>query len=682
MPQGTLPRSAFENTQSSVRAAGSDFLWRWGLVTLAGAVLLSTIDALLLQRDKSFFTGGFLSVDHLAGASNIAAFLVVSLIVDAAVVGLVAAVVMWVLCRWRVRATACVLAGFLAGVGPMIAADIISYELVRHLGEAADLSLMLELAGGSVSELFAVAAAHLVVPGLLLACASGAVGGLVWIMHRWSAGAQTRGVSGSVLYAPALVCLAALTISTTASASSDAMENGLRRKPAGGLIASLVDDLSDVDRDGFGIAGRMSDPNPFDASIFPYAIDIPGNGIDENGVGGDLPEDAPPYVETPLPSTAWTRRPDVVLVVLESFRADLLGSSHRGGPVTPVLNALGSRGISSSRAYSHNGYTAQSRYHLLSGSLAGVRDRSSLIDDFKAQGYLTAYFSGQDESFGSAEYRIGFERADVAYDARVDFARRYSTFTTAGSLAVPFALIQERIREFLGARGAARQPIFLYVNFHDTHFPYTHDGVEALTSPVRLARHRIVPGERDALWGTYANTAANVDRAVGEVLDNVRRARGSEPAVIVTADHGESLFDEGFLGHGYALNDVQTRIPLVVANLPMIVQEPFAQRDLREAIGAALRVPADAPLLPQLRRASGRKVFQYLGNVNRPRQVAFLRDSHRIIYDFRSQRVQIPETAWRRPDDLAPAERAEFLRLIHEWERMNLARQSLRGSTS
>ena len=94
---------------------------------------------------------------------------------------------------------------------------------------------------------------------------------------------------------------------------------------------------------------------------------------------------------------------------------------------------------------------------------------------------------------------------------------------------MPFEVVQERIDETLRTHGTDDTPLFLYVNFHDTHFPYTHDGVQTLVSPVRLARPRIVPAERDALWATYANTAANVDRAVGEVLDAVRRARGREP---------------------------------------------------------------------------------------------------------------------------------------------------------
>jgi hypothetical protein len=447
------------------------------------------------------------------------------------------------------------------------------------------------------------------------------------------------------------------------------------------LLTVASDTVTDFDQDGFGIAARLSDPDPFDRTIFPYASDLPGNGIDEDGVAGDLPAGAIPYAEPPAQTAPWARRPDVILIMLESFRADLVGLRLEGRAVTPVLNELARVGVSSPLAYSHNGYTAQSRYHVFSGSLAGVRGDRTLVDDFKANGYTVAYFSGQDESFGADQYRVGFERAHVAYDARVEPNRRYSTFTTAGSLAVPFRVVQERIGEFLRGSRADGRPLFLYVNFHDTHFPYSHNDIKPLVSDTKLPRSRISPGERQALWATYVNTAANVDRAIGEVLGDVRRTRGAEPAVIVTADHGESLFDEGFLGHGYALNDVQTRVPLIAVNLPLVIDQPFGQSDLRDAIGAALRTPPEHPAAPRLGSTGQRQVFQYLGNVNRPRQIAVLGPEGRTIYDFRNQRVQVRGGGWQRSDRVQGSDRAEFLALVHSWERMILSRRSaVRGS--
>lgn len=670
LPAPVTPPSRVRETST----ADAAFLQRWVVVVLTGAVILSTVDGLLLQRRKSFFTGGFLAVDHLQGAGDTIAFLVISLLVDAAVVGLIAALVMWPLCRARLRITVCTAAGLLAGLGLPLLADVFAYRLVHYLGDSLDLSLMFDLTGQNPREMFAVASSHLLVPGLFLVGAAGMAGYLLWLMHRHSAEGRVERPRARVLGFALLLWSVGLTAGMVAGASSDVMENGLRRKPTGRLLGTVGDVLTDIDRDGFGIGGRLSDPDAFSAAIFPYATDVPGNGLDEDGVGGDLPP-AAPYTEPAVSSLGWQRRPDVVLVVLESFRADLVGNRYDGKPITPVLDGLAARGVSSQRAYSHNGYTAQSRHHIFSGRLADVRDNRTLVDDFKSNGYFVAYFSGQDESFGGPAQSVGFERADVAYDARLDRERRYSTFTTAGSLAVPLGVVQERIGAFLSARGKEPKPLFLYVNLHDTHFPYSHSQIQTLTSGVRLPRHRIAPDERDALWATYANTAANVDRSVGEILEAFRQTRGADPAVIVTADHGESLFDEGFLGHGYGLTDEQTRIPLIVVNLPMVVREPFGQVDLRDSLLTAMKTAPEVPGKPRLLPTEDRKVFQYLGTVSRPRQIAFLEAGGRIIYDFRNQRIQLRGRSWQNPAQLDGVGREQFLGLIHYWERMSLARR-------
>jgi arylsulfatase A-like enzyme len=336
-----------------------------------------------------------------------------------------------------------------------------------------------------------------------------------------------------------------------------------------------------------------------------------------------------------------------------------------------VLDALAARGVAVRHAYSHNGYTVQSRRHIFTGSTADIRGASTLIDDFKGNGYETAYFSGQDESFGGAEQGVGFDRADAAYDARSDRDRRYSTFTTAGSLAVPHGVVTERVAAFLASRTPER-PLFLYVNFHDTHFPYHHAVIEPLLAAPVLPPGAIVPSRAGDLRAMYLNTAANVDRAIGTVIERVRETTGREPGVVVLSDHGESLFDEGFLGHGYALNDAQTRVPLIVANLPLVVPEPFGQADLRVALNAALA--GDSRSAPVVERRN-EPVFQYLGVFDRPAQIAFTTAEGRTIYDFRADRVLL-DGAWRRPDTLAPdsAARDRFLTLVHTWERMRLAR--------
>jgi hypothetical protein len=173
----------------------------------------------------------------------------------------------------------------------------------------------------------------------------------------------------------------------------------------------------------------------------------------------------------------------------------------------------------------------------------------------------------------------------------------------------------------------------------------------------------------------YMNTAANVDRAIGEVLQNVREALGHEPGIIVMSDHGESLFDEGFLGHGYSLNDAQTQIPVVIANLPLSIEEPFAQADLRDALRTAFEKPARPSATPVVTTNASRRVFQYLGLIERPSQIAWTGLAGSIVYDFREGTVRVGADRWRRPEEIDAAQRSELVDLIRTWERMMLARR-------
>ena len=299
---------------------------------------------------------------------------------------------------------------------------------------------------------------------------------------------------------------------------------------------------------------------------------------------------------------------------------------------------------------------------------------TTLIDDFKANGYEVAYFSAQDESFLEPGYDVGFARADVHYDARQDTARRYTRFTTAGSLAVPASVLVERVGQFLAARRGDR-PLFLYVNFHDTHFPYHHRMLDSLLPVVPITPDAIGPANRAQLRATYLNTAANVDRAIGDTLERVESAVGAAPAVLVLGDHGESLYDEGFLGHGYALNDAQTQIPLIANGLPIRLPSPFGQADLRDALRRALAEPASQAGPSIVERSDGAGVLQYLGMIGSPRELGTVTASGRVTFDLRTNTARFPGQETAVPlDVLTPEQRDVVVELIQRWERIRVAR--------
>jgi hypothetical protein len=680
-PTGLAGRTSTERMLSRTREAllGTDdtapWLVDWIAVTVVTGIAVTLMDAALIERKLSFFSGGFLSEDHVRGVGEAAAFVAASLLADTAIAGLITAVVLWLCAGARIVRRLAVPVAFVAAFTPAVVGNFITYQLLQYLGDAFDFALMFDLSGRSPSEILAVSSDHLFWFGG--AAGIGAIGTAVAVASLRSRGRSIRSRVEQVTLRRALVPAAlllglGLSGTTALRLASIVVDTGVEWKPAGRLLGNVVRRVSDFDRDGASMFSHPGDPALFDARIRPYAPEVPGNGVDDNGVGGDLPASLPPYSEPPIQSAAWQIKPDVVLVFLESVRADVIGQTYGGQFVTPTLNELAAGGISSHHAYSHNGFTVQSRQHLFTGSVADIRGGRTLIDDFRAQGYQTAYFSAQDESFGGAEYDIGFARADVSSDARRDVERRYTTFTTPGSLAVPYHVVVERVSAFLRER-VRSQPLFLVLNIQDTHFPYRHNAIRPILSTVALDRFEIAPSRADALRAMYLNTTRNVDEAVGAVLQQVRAASGRDPGVIVLSDHGESLYDEGFLGHGYALNNAQTRIPLVVANLPIVVEEPFGQSDLRDAIAQAF-VTAAPGAGPELRQNASKSTFQYLGSVERPAQIALTGINGQIAHDFRTGRVQVDRAGWRRPEALEPRDVRRWRELVHHWERMVLAR--------
>ena len=426
-----------------------------------------------------------------------------------------------------------------------------------------------------------------------------------------------------------------------ANVANPRVGNLVGRKPSGFALVMGIRRLTDVDGDGYGWLSRPADPAPWNGAIAPYAIDVPGNGVDEDGLAGDLPADFRGWDDEARPAPRFARRPPFVLVVLESVRGDVLDARLGGREVTPILNAMARRGRRYARAYSLNGFTAESRFHIFTGSLGGQRSRTSLIDDFAANGYETAFFSAQDESFGG-DLDVGFDRADVRYDARSNPELRFSRYSTPGSIGLPATVIRDKVTAYLRARSHAR-PLFLTVNFQDTHFPYSHDGVPTIVSATRLRPDAIRPDAAVSLREAYLNTVAFVDRTIGELVSEVARLEGESPAVVVVSDHGESLFEEGFLGHGYALNEAQTRVPLVVEGLGLDLTEPTTQLRLRTAIGCAL---AGTSGCGEAERRGPARLLLYIGRFERPAVLGSVSAAGVLQYDLF---VESPLTSRPRP---------------------------------
>jgi choline-sulfatase len=243
-------------------------------------------------------------------------------------------------------------------------------------------------------------------------------------------------------------------------------------------------------------------------------------------------------------------RPSVLLVTIDTLRADRLGCYGYGAAATPALDALAARGVRFATAVAHTPLTAPSHASILTGLLPlghGVRDNgtfvlppapTTLAEAFRDAGYHTAAFV----SGFPLDHRYGFARGFEAYDDRLLHGR--------DSRRAPYVerAAADTTPEAVGWIRAARAPWFVWVHYFDPHAPYEPPGDLA-------ARFAASP---------YDGEIASVDRELGRLLA-AAEAGPSSAVVLVTSDHGESLGEHGEATHGVFVYDATLRVPWLMA---------------------------------------------------------------------------------------------------------------------
>jgi arylsulfatase A-like enzyme/Tfp pilus assembly protein PilF len=288
----------------------------------------------------------------------------------------------------------------------------------------------------------------------------------------------------------------------------------------------------------------------------------------------------------------------ILLVSIDTLRADALGAYGRAAARTPWIDRLAREGVRFDAAHAHNVVTLPSHVNMLTGLYPfehGVRENSgfrvpqdarTLADLLKPHGFTSAGFVSAfvlDERFGLAR---GFER----WDSRVaggEWSRGFRMPERPGT-----ATVAEAVRWLTGAR----RPSFAFVHLYEPHAPYE-------PAP-EFAR----PGEHP-----YHGEVAAADAALESLLRPLLDAgRASRTLVIFTSDHGEALGDHGEATHGVFAYEPTLRVPLVVWAPalfgPRVVAEPVRHVDLVPTVLDVLGIeaPGGLPGRSLLKHLAGR----------------------------------------------------------------------------
>lgn len=648
------------------------------LIGLVTAVTL-IVEMALAERKYGIFGGGFGQSQALSGLSPIALF---GLTV-AACHGFLVTCLFILLRRLHRGARGGLLfrINFIVLVPALtVAALAAKYEVLSYFSDAISFQLIRNLGGGSLFDalLFVLSDGALMI--------AGAIAGLalyIWILRRFlRARVDDPAASAAGLRIPlrwlavAFVALAGLVFAANMRGE---VRSALGRFSGYALIDNSLDLATDFDRDGYGLYAQPVDRWPFDHARYPFALDVPGNGVDEDGIGGDFRlvrgtgrEEAAASAIPQLPA----RPKNLVVIVLESTRADALGRKLGGRAVMPNIDALVAAGSSFPAAYSHVGFTTASLKSLFSGRLETAAGGPSLFRDLKANGYRIGVFSGQPESFGDISETVGMQSsADVFQDAEVLKAERAFGFAAKGSLLVDGKVLLREFDRSFGQRSDWARPVFLYFNLQSAHFPYHHPGMEQRLPGRPIPRADINQANRAWTAATYWNAVAQADSQVGALVARLK-ALGvyDDTVLLVTADHGESLFDDGFLGHGHMLNRQQTHIPLVI-NMPGVAQaRPIGLADYRALILRLLGAKGAAAEPAQ------RPVLQYIGTLDRPSYIGLVDAGQRwTVLQLQDREMTFSDVAGAYSYDALrsrPDLKTRADRLILEWEKARWTNQA------
>lgn len=614
------------------------------MVATAAAIMITVLDSLLLQRAQAFFGGGAQNRPfHVSGLAETSGYLAISFAYDLVYLLVIGFIVMQGLRLFGFHPGQRLLVGTTVAVGGALGFAMVNYRIAEYFKDKFDLAVLRELAGGRLVNMFGWISgdtfqALLAFPVILLAFA--------WLVRRIgrARGALLPLQSGRRAALAMVPCVALLGMGHIALVQYPNMRFGMSNKMSFKSLDVALRAVDDYDRSPVLAAAQ-----------------------ERLRLATGAPPDAPPVIEA-------ANGMNVFIIVIETFRSEVVDQRIGGEPVMPFFSALARGNAYTDFAVSNYGVTARAIQTIMSGSLAFHAQTDYLPEQLRRLGYRRHAVSAQNESFGDTRQRLRFDGFDSYFESSMHdwHDEDLTTWQRMNriSLTLDSRLVNERVFRTLDEdRGT---PFFFYVNFQDLHYPYY-----GRQMPLRF----ITEGRTDASFFTavnaeairaqYANAARYLDDALRSFFDGLaERGLLERSVVVIVGDHPDSFYENGLLGHAWSVDESQRRTPLLVVNGRGTLSAPVGQDEIFGMIRTTLRPDGGAPPMT-IGRVPEKEVFEVSGPLDAPRQIAFLGEKRLVTYDFRTDRVQFAETGrWvgRRSLAAGSPEQQTLQRLLATWE--------------
>ena len=365
-----------------------------------------------------------------------------------------------------------------------------------------------------------------------------------------------------------------------------------------------------------------------------------------------------PQIKTGDPS-----RPDVIMVSIDTLRADHLSSYGHDRLTSPFLDQLAADGTRFEHARSNSPWTLPAHLTMLTGQLPVTHQ---VTDDHLA---LDPSVRVLPEAMREAGYATGASVATLYVSRKFGFERGFDFFDdhgidtekeNLGGEVVATDVIEEAV-EWIESLDAG-QPFYLFLHFYDVHYHYDppppfdtqFDRAPAktdrrFTNYYRHKKHPLTEEQKAHQLAQYDESIAYVDAQLAALHKSLADA-GRKQRWVVTSDHGEEFGERGSWGHAHTLYAEQLRVPLIVSGegLPAgrVVKEAVGIQDIAPTISSwvGTRMPdADGlDLNPAMNgtavpsRPFPAETFRF-----KTRRISLYENGKRIEWDLMKRRMEL-----------------------------------------